>query len=435
MFQRALRRLILIDVTMASAAVVLLLVVAFFLISTNLERSAYRNLEDVAEAVAESDLHDLFEDVEGYGSDFETETITTSGSTSYWVIGLNNEIYLATTTGSDSRLAYQEDVNRAMNGSVQRSVIESNSGEIRVVTIPAHRGDPPYLVQVSSPDTVGPELRPIVISLLITGAIGVVIAAIAGALVARKTMQPVQRSFELQRDFISGASHELRTPVAVIQANADAIQRLVPNLESEDSGILQDLQIESQFLGELIGRLSELARIQGDSQSQLDVVDVGHLNNELARSMDVLVKNAGMKISSIAPSEPVYAVADRVMLRQVALSLIDNSVKYAGDGASIELLVTTDNDRCKLVISDDGIGISEEHLPHVTERFYRADKARSRKIGGSGLGLAIADEAVKRMGGTLDIASGNEIGTIVTINIPTSCADLGSLRTQCSNRN
>lgn len=423
MFQRALRRLILIDVAVASAAVVLLLVVAFFLIRTNLDRSAYRNLEDIAEAISGSDLHELFEEIEEHRSNFKTETIATSGSTSYWIIGLNQEIYLASITGSDIRPAHQADATNATNGSVQRSTIESHSGDIRVVTIPILRGNPPYLVQVASPDTVGPELRPIIISLLITGAIGVVMAAIAGAFVARKTMRPVQQAFELQRDFISGASHELRTPVAVIQVNADAIQRLVPDLEHDDSKILQDLQIESQFLGELIGRLSELARLQGDSQSQLDVVDVGHLNNELARSMDVLARNAGMKISSLTPSEPVYAVADRVMLRQVALSLIDNSIKYAGDGASIELLVATENDHCQLVISDDGIGIPEEHLPHVTERFYRADKARSRKIGGSGLGLAIADEAVKRMGGTLEISPGDIIGTKATINLPISPAD------------
>ena len=206
----------------------------------------------------------------------------------------------------------------------------------------------------------------------------------------------------------------------MIQANAAAIQRLVPNLEHEDSTILQDLQIESQFLGELIGRLSELARLQGDSRSQLEVVDVGKLNNELARSTDVLVRNAGMKIMAIAPSKPVYAVADRVMLRQVALSLIDNSAKYAGYGASIELRAATENDQCQLVICDDGTGISDEHLPHVTERFYRTDKSRSRKVGGSGLGLAIADEAVERMNGNLVIASGIASGTVVTINLPAS---------------
>ncbi len=450
MFQRALRRLILIDVAMASAAVVLLLVVAFFLIRTNLDRSAYRNLEDVAEAISGSDLHEIFEKAEEHRSDFKTETITTSGSTSYWIIGLNKEIYLASITGSDIRPAHQADATRATNGSVQKSIIKfdsddwaddhdeesehegddddsgffSSSGNIRVVTIPVLRSNPPYLVQVASPDTVGPELRPIIISLLITGAIGVVIAAIAGAVVARKTMHPVQKAFELQRDFVSGASHELRTPVAVIQANADAIQRLVPNLEHEDSTILQDLQIESQFLGELIGRLSELARLQGDSRSQLDVVDVGKFNDELARSMGVLVNNAGMKISAVAPSKPIYAVADRVMLRQVALSLIDNSIKYAGNGASIELTVTAENDQCQLMICDDGIGISEEHLPHVTERFYRADKARSRKIGGSGLGLSIADEAVNRMGGTLEISSDKGSGTVITIALPISSSAL-----------
>jgi len=420
MFQRALRRLVLIDIAMASVAVVLLLAVAFVLIRTNLERSAYRNLEDVADAISKSDLHELFEEYEEHRSEFQTETISTSGSTSYWIVGLDGLVFQASTTTSGSNPSRLEDVDKAANGSVQKSVVETEAGDIRVVSFPLLTNDPPIVIQVSAPDSVGPELRPIISSLLITGAIGIVLAAIGGAFVARKTMRPVEQAFELQRDFISGASHELRTPVAVIQANADAIQRLVPNLENDDSAILEDLQTESQFLGELIGRLSELARLQGDSQSQLERVDIGQLNEELARSMDVLVQNSGMKISVSPPREPILASADRVMLRQVALSLIDNSIKYAGNGAAIELAANTQSGRCQLIIRDSGVGIDAEHLPHVTERFYRADKARSRKIGGSGLGLAITDEAVSRMGGTLDISSVDESGTVVTISLASS---------------
>jgi len=416
----ARRRLVLIDIAMASAAVVLLLAVAFVLIRTNLERSAYRNLEDVADAISKSDLHELFEEYEEHRSEFETEIISTSGSTSYWIVGLDGLVFQASTATSGATPSHLEDVDKAASGSVQKSVVESEAGAIRVVSFPLLTNDPPIVIQVSAPDSVGPELRPIISSLLITGAIGVVLAAIGGAFVARKTMRPVEQAFDLQRDFISGASHELRTPVAVIQANADAIQRLVPNLENDDSAILEDLQTESQFLGELVGRLSELARLQGDSQSQLERIDIGQLNEELARSMDVLVQNVGMKISVSAPSEPILASADRVMLRQVALSLIDNSIKYAGSGAAIELTANTHNGRCQLIIRDSGVGIEAEHLPHVTERFYRADKARSRKIGGSGLGLAIADEAVSRMGGSLDVSSAGESGTVVTISLASS---------------
>jgi len=414
MFRSALWRLILVDIAVATAAVLVLVVVAFLLIRSNLERSAFRTLEDVAETVAMSDLHELFEDDEDENSFSRTASI---GSTSYWIIGLDGHIYASSTPGR--ALVQPHSVSSAVvaGGEIEKTVIGADSGDVRVVTLPRLGESPAYLVQVSAPDTVGRDLNSIVVSLVITGLVGVVFAAGAGSYVARRTLAPVEHAFELQRDFISGASHELRTPVAVIQANADAIQRLVPSLGAEDAKILEDLQIESAFLGQLIGRLAELSRLQGEEALALEQVDVGQLNVELVRSMELLVAGAGMTITTVGSDVEVLAKADRVMLRQVVQSLIDNSLKYAGPGASIELTVRTVGNRCDLVVSDDGDGISAEHLPFVTDRFYRADKARSRRTGGSGLGLAIAREAVLSMGGELTVSSSEETGTRVTIGL------------------
>ncbi len=423
MFKQALWRLILIDVAIASGAVVLLLIVAFLLIRSNLERSAFSSLEDAAETVAMSDLHELFDDDEPEHRD--TSTVI-GEAISYWIVGLNGHVFAASTRNSFSQQPLSVSLDNARNGEIDRTVVATESGDIRGVTLPRLSESPPYLIQVVAPDTVGPDLGPILVSLLITGLVGVALATAVGGFVARRTLAPVQLAFELQRDFISGASHELRTPVAVVQANADAIQRLVPDLGSEDAQILEDIQLESTFLGQLIGRLAELSRLQGTEIASLETVDIGQLNLDLARSMELLVTNAGMSIAAEASDEKFLAKADRIMLRQVVQSLVDNSVKYAGSGSTIELLARVNDGVCELVVRDNGTGISSQHLPYVTERFYRADKARSRKAGGSGLGLAIAREALRSMGGDFAIQSAEGLGTTVTISLDAAVSSADS---------
>ncbi|NQW20308.1 MAG: hypothetical protein HQ477_06235 [Chloroflexi bacterium] len=417
MFRQALRRLVLVDVITATAAVVLLLVAAFLLTRSNLERSAYQSLQEVAETISASDLHELFEDRDNSSDNGFDNGSATAGSI-FWIVAADGDVLAAPVSRFNSQLMSYGDAEKAMLGQIQRSVVHVDSENWRVITIAQNSRSPDYVVQVAAIDTVGPDLDTIIRSLVMTGIVGVALAAISGFFVARKALEPLQKAFDLQRDFVSGASHELRTPVTVVQANADALQRLVKNLPDEDAQLLEDIQYESAFLGQLIGRLAELARLQGDNVVPLGPVDISGLLTELGRSMSVLAHRAEMTISVGETNTDLSAIADSVMLRQVVQSLIDNAFRYAGAGSTVELLGSRHGDHCEMIIKDNGIGIPEQHLPHVTERFYRVDKARSRNSGSSGLGLAIADEAIRAMGGTLTIDSADGKGTIATISLP-----------------
>lgn len=415
MFGKALRKLVLVNATGAFAVVVLLLGAAFFLIRANLENNANQNLEGVAQTIAASDLNELFEDhddvEEKYGD------LLSINNPTFWVIDSSGEVVLTNgRRGEDVMSA--EGVVDASDGTSQSSMVERSDGVHRVVTVRSNSSSPRYFVQVSELDTVGPELSPIINSLVVAGAVGLALAIVIGYFVARNTMRPIERAFELQREFISGASHELRTPITVVQANADAVQRLVSGLRPEDARLLEDIQVESEFLGELVARLAELARLQDDFDTPLEVVDLDQLIHETVRSMTLLAGRAGMSVIAVEARGQVDGLADRIMLRQVVQSLVENAFKYAGKEATVELSVKSVGAACELAVRDDGAGIPAEQVAHVTERFYRVDKARSRSAGSSGLGLAMASEAITAMGGTLAVESTEGQGTSVVIRLP-----------------
>lgn len=415
MFNTALRKFVLINAVGAFAVIVLLLVAAFFLIRTNLERSAYGNLEDVARAIAASDLHELFEedDVEDKYDD-----LLEIDNPKFWIVSASGKVALSNNRSTKLSPLSSAGVLASVGGAVHKSVVTTENGDFRVVTVPERSSSPSYVVQVTEPDSVSPELIPIIRSLMIAGVVGLGFAVALGYFVARRTMRPIERAFELQRDFISGASHELRTPITVVQANADAVQRLVGGLSADDARLLEDIQLESEFLGQLVARLAELARLQDDFDIPLESVDLQLLCRDTARSMTLLAEKANMRMVTGESNESVLAIADRVMLRQVVLSLVENAFKYSGDGSTVELKSTGDGSECELVVRDDGVGIPAEHLEHVTERFYRVDKARSRSSGSSGLGLAMAREAITVMGGSLSVESAVGSGTTVRITLP-----------------
>ncbi len=416
MFNLALRKLVLINAGTVSAAIVLLLFTAFFLIRSNLEHRAYGALEDYARTIAASDLDHLFEDDEE--EEDEYVNLLRIDAATFWVVSANGTVLLSSGNFSDSSVASLDDAVAAISGDIQKSIVTGDSGKLRVVSVATESLPSEYIVQVAESDTVGPELNSIIWSLVVAGAVGLALAVVAGYVVAARTLRPIQKAFDLQRDFVSGASHELQTPITVVQANADAVQRLVDNLGDEDTRLLEDIQLESEFLGQLVRRLAELARLQDDFNIPIEPVDVSVLCSDLARSMDLLAQKANVSVSARVTGETVVARADRVMLRQVLQSLIENALKYAGNGSAVELIATANGTECELLIRDNGVGIPVEHLAHVTERFYRVDKARSRSSGSSGLGLAMAQEAISTMGGTLTVESTDGSGTTVRIRLP-----------------
>ncbi len=222
-------------------------------------------------------------------------------------------------------------------------------------------------------------------------------------------------------DFVANASHELRTPLATISGFAETLAedgRLDEGARRRFGATIHD---ESARMLRIIEDLMALSRIEADRfVAPRTTIDLGAVARIAAQQATALAERKGCVIE-VVTGESIMVTGDHAQLVQVADNLVTNAVRYGcGPNAStVRLEVLRDGARGVLRVIDQGDGIAADHLPRLTERFYRVDPARSRESGGTGLGLAIVKHIVERHRGTLDIRSRQGAGTIVEVRVPT----------------
>ena len=226
----------------------------------------------------------------------------------------------------------------------------------------------------------------------------------------------MNESFQERSRFVSDASHELRTPISVIQGYADMLQRW----GKEDEKVLEEgisaIQSESAHMKELIEQLLFLARGDaGRNQMNMEDVDLTAIITEVYDESKMIYPDRDWRLDA---GVPVPARGDQDMLKQAARILVDNAVKYTSSGARITLRSRFKEEAPCFEVQDNGIGIPQKDLSHIFDRFFRADPARSRATGGTGLGLSIAKWIVDRHGGYFDVFSREEIGTRIGVVLP-----------------
>lgn len=259
--------------------------------------------------------------------------------------------------------------------------------------------------------TVGNQL---LISLLISAAALLAFYLISRFL-AKLSLRPVERAWEQQRQFVADASHELKTPLAVILANADIISAHPAETVESQGKWLGYIREEAQRMRSLVEDLLFLAK--SDAQKlprHLQQVRLSEVVTASLLSFEPVAFEAGVTLSeNVAPG--VTLSGDEGQLRRLVVILIDNAVKYAGEKGSVEVTLSENQGRAQLAVHNTGPAIPAEHLPHLFERFYRSDAARDRESGGYGLGLAIAQSVVLTHGGKIAVASTPQEGTTFTV--------------------
>jgi signal transduction histidine kinase len=256
-------------------------------------------------------------------------------------------------------------------------------------------------------------LSKLLAGLLIGGAGGLVLAGVGGWWLAGKSLRPVRVAFNRQHAFVSDASHELRTPLAVIRANAEFLQQEQPeNVEA------RDIVSETDRLSALVDALLAVARDDDRGAKALHMqVDLAEVVEATVASFQTVTTDHELELTHASPDE-LMVMGDRDQLRQVLVILLDNAVRYTPAGGRIHVQARADGKEAVLTVHDTGIGIPEEALPRVFERFYRADDARNRQSGGVGLGLAIARELVTRHSGRISVTSTEGAGSTFTVRLP-----------------
>ncbi|MDA0769375.1 MAG: ATP-binding protein [Chloroflexi bacterium] len=227
----------------------------------------------------------------------------------------------------------------------------------------------------------------------------------------------LESAFEREKRFIADASHELRTPLTALKGKLDVTlgSHRTPD---EYRRTMQDMNGEVDRLIRVSNELLYLARLeQGHLSWQPTEISLKHLLASINDQLGPLAESKSVTLVEDIPSE-MRITGDPDHLIRLFLNIMDNAVKFSPPGAVVSVHAEQRDGKVDVSVTDEGPGISSEHLAHILERFYRVDKARSREEGGTGLGLAIASEIAQRHGGSIDAQSNVGVGTTVTVTLP-----------------
>ena len=346
----------------------------------------------------------------------------TAGGYFYALVRPTGELLAGTPNVDPSGLADASALEEALDEGDGFADTESSEGDslrVYVVRLDAPRGGQ-FLMEVGrSTEPERQALRRLILVLVGGLGGGLLLAAGGGYLLSGRALRPIRAAMDSQRSFIGDASHELRTPLSVVRANAELLKRHLSEPVSANREAVDDIIGESDRLGRLVGQMLTLAQADaGQGKLSLSEVALDELADEVARSMRLLAEERGISLETDLDG-PVRLRGDGDRLRELMVVLTHNAIKYTDSGGRVRLEVRRPSGgKATVRVSDTGRGIPAEALPHIFDRFYRVDKARSREAGGTGLGLAIARWIAEAHGGSIRAESVPGVGSAFTVELP-----------------
>src|SRR6266508_4224761 len=242
---------------------------------------------------------------------------------------------------------------------------------------------------------------------------------VTGAVVLFHDITELKQLDQIRRDFVANVSHELRTPLSILRGYIEVLLDEPETPREELARILSIMERHSKRLQRLVHDLLSLAQLESfQAKLELSVVRMDELFNNLIRDWKEKLSTKNLRVTVDSPSDALTLRADATRLEEVLHNLLDNAVKFSCENGQIHLRAMRRGSEMVLSVADNGIGISKEHLPRIFERFYRADKARSRELGGTGLGLAIVKHIAQLHGGRVEAESELGRGTTIRVVLP-----------------
>ncbi len=302
-----------------------------------------------------------------------------------------------------------------------RTTINADGERVRLLTYRMTRDDGPAALQLgrmlSDQEHVLSEL---LLVLLALSGVSVMLLGVGSWWLAGRALVPAQDAWERQQSFIASASHELRTPLTLMRASAEVAIRSVPQSDIDQRELLSDVLSEADHMRRLVDDLLTLSRLDsGRLKLERSPVNLSELLGDIQRQMSRISESRQIAISLGQVAGVAMADADR--LRQVMIILLDNALRYTPDNGKITISADVHGATVQIHVADNGSGIPPQHLPHVFERFYRADEARGVS-GNAGLGLPIAKGLIEAQHGKIGIASTFGEGTTVTLTLDVAAA-------------
>ena len=245
-------------------------------------------------------------------------------------------------------------------------------------------------------------------------------AQMGGAVILFRDVTQLQQMEEMRREFVANVSHELRTPLSIFRGYLETLLDDPHQPPGELLRILEIMERHSDRLNALVEDVLSLARLESPgAELDLSEINLPEFLQEILRDWEKRVEAKQLKLQlDETPANLPKLEADENRLQEIIYNLLDNAVKYSQAGGVITLRAAVEGDRMRISVSDQGIGISENDLPRIFERFYRADKGRSRELGGTGLGLSIVKHIAQLHGGAAEAESEPGKGTTISVLIP-----------------
>ena len=309
------------------------------------------------------------------------------------------------------------------SGNTQLGYFERPDGEaVWVASAPITLAGRPLgvLQYARSPEVVGGIVNRLIFVLALVGVGALVLAAVGGLYMSRRAMRPVRDTFERQRAFIADASHELKTPLTLIRADAEVLSRGAK--DPDDAELFDDLLGETDRMSALLSDLLTLARLDaGKFAVAREPFSLAAVITETTERFAARAEAEGKRLEVSLDehqSGKLLALGDAERAAQILAALLDNALRFTPPGGFVTVEGRkSEKGRVEAAVADTGLGVPPEDLPRVFDRFYRAEEARTRKGGGTGLGLAIARDLALAQSGDLS-AENTPDGARFTLTIP-----------------
>ncbi len=256
--------------------------------------------------------------------------------------------------------------------------------------------------------------------LVLMDAIVIAAVGIGGLVYARRALAPIRENIAAQRRFIADASHDLRTPLAVLRTDFEVALR-DPRLAGDVRPLIESGLEEVENMTDMVDDLLTLSRIDARQERlTLESVDVAALARQSVEKLQGLAAATGVLLPTPAATTPVRATADVAHLRRAFTNVVRNALQHSPAGATVEVSVQRSGEGVEIVVVDHGAGMPPDVLAHAFDRFYRADPSRASSGESFGLGLAIAYWALTEMGGAITLESRVGVGTTATLRLPSA---------------